>query len=107
MKRYIRSSNDTTEFNGRIFEKTDYYSYTDKGLCRNVAAGQICENRRPYRVAGNYNVYVNSFPSSALPYSVYLIADKTTGDVYRAEVPQGISDERTWMRELVEELKFS
>lgn len=98
---------DTIELNGREFAKTDYYSYVPEngGLCRNVAAGQISEHRRPYRVAGNYNIYIDSFPSAALPYSIYLVADKTTGIVYRLEVVQGVSDERQYIKELVQELK--
>ncbi len=98
---------DTFEFDGRVFEKTNYYSYVPEngGLCRNVAAGQISEHRRPYRVAGNYNLYIDSFPDAALPYSIYLVADKVSGDVYRTEVTQGMTDQRQYIRELVEELK--
>lgn len=108
MKRWIHASSDldSIEVNGRTFTKTEYYSYVPgEGLCRNVAAGQIPEHRRPYRVAGNYNLYIDSFPTAALPHSTYILADKTTGTVYQLEVMQGTSDERSYIRELIAELK--
>ena len=104
MKRYIRC-NSSINFDGTEFTKTNYYVYQDKDLYRNVKAGLIAEHRRPYRVAGNYNLYVDSFPSAALPYSKYYIADKTTGDVYQAEIIQGMSNQREYISNLVEYLK--
>lgn len=89
----------------RNFDKTDYYIFKDGSLYRNVAAGLIKENKRPYRVAGNYNIYVDSFPRAALPYSNYYIADKITGEVYRAEILQGMGDGKQFIQRLVEELK--
>lgn len=92
-------------FNGRTFEKTDYYKVVNGKLYRNVAAGLIVENRRPYRKAGSYDLYIDSFPNAALPYSNYYIADKESGSVYKSEVLQGMSDNRRYIKELVEYLK--
>lgn len=107
MKRMIRAAADTEtkDFNGRKFSKTDYFVYQDGALYRNVAAGLFKENMRPYRVSPNYNLYVMSFPGSAYAYSVYLIADKSSGEVWRLEVPQGHGNERQWIKELMEDLK--
>ena len=104
MKKYIRASKNI-EFGGTKFSKTDYYIYTDGKFCRNVAAGIIPEHRRPYRTANNYNLYVDSFPSAALPYSKYYIADKTTGEVYQAEIIQGLGNQKIFISRLVDYLK--
>lgn len=104
MKRYIRSST-SINFAGTNFTKTDYYIYQDRDLYRNVKAGLIPEHRRPYRVAGNYNLYIDSFPSAALPYSKYYIADKITGDVYQAEIIQGLNNQKQFIADLVDYLK--
>lgn len=90
---------------GRQFTYTDSYVFKDGAMFRNVAAGLIDDKRRPYRVAGNYNIYIDSFPTAALPYSTYYIADKETGCVYRTEVLQGMSDQRQYVKDLVEYLK--
>ena len=90
---------------GREFKKTDYYVFKDNAMHRNVAAGLIRENRRPYRLAGNYNLYIDSFPTVALPYSTYYVADKNSGEVYSCEVLHNTSDNKRFIKELVEELK--
>lgn len=72
---------------------------------RNVAAGLIPENRKPYRKAGNYNLYISSFSDVALPHSVYYIADKESGVVYKAEILHRMFDNRRYIKELVEYLK--
>lgn len=100
-----RNASNTMEFQGRIFTKTDYFKLVDGKMHRNVAAGLIPENRRPYRRAGNYDIYVDSFPTAALPYSNYYIANRLTGDVYRTEVIQGVSDNKQYLKDLVDELK--
>lgn len=92
-------------FDGRTFEETTYYKVIDGKLHRNVAAGLILENRKPYRKADRYDVYIDSFPNAALPYSNYYIADKESGVVYKAEVIQGITDNKRYIKELVEYLK--
>lgn len=96
---------DSISFGGRTFELSGYYRFVDGKMCRNVAAGLIPENRRPYRKAGRYNIYIDSFPDVALPYSTYYIADTVSGNVYAAEVLQGLSDNKTYIKNLVEELK--
>ena len=95
----------TLEILGRTYTLTNYYKFIDGSLHRNVVAGLIKENQKPYRVAGNYSLYVNSFPNSALPYSIYLIADKRTGNVYSLEVIHGMSNEKEYIKNLVQYLK--
>ena len=71
---------------GRKAEETNYFTYKDGALYRNVAAGQILDRRRATRNAGRFKIYVDSFPNAALPYSNYYIADTKTGKVYDMEV---------------------
>lgn len=89
-----------------IFEnakKTDYYTWKDGALYRNVAAGQFFDRKRPTRNAGKFKIFVDSFPNAALPYSVYLIANTETGEVFTMEVLHQTSFNR--LNDLVEELK--
>ena len=105
MKKYIKASTDSFQVDGYTFEKTNYYKLIDGAMHRNVAAGLIRENRRPFRVAGKYNVYIDSFPDAALPYSTYYVANKETGDVYTTEVLQYMGTGRRLIKELVNYLK--
>ena len=97
-------NNDKQTFNGREYTKSNYYIFKDGQLYRSVTAGQFPENRRPYRVAGDYNLYVDSFPNAALPYSKYYVANKKTGEVYQYEA-RSYGTEKEYISGLVEELK--
>ena len=97
-------NNDKQTFNGREYTKSNYYIFKDGQLYRNLPAGQFPENKRPYRVAGDYNLYVDSFPGAALPYSNYYVANKKTGEVYKYEA-HSYGTEREYISGLVEELK--
>lgn len=98
------ANTETISVAGSDFKKTDYFIFKDGKLYRNVAAGQIKEDIRPYRVAGNYNLYVISQRDVQLPHSTYLIADKRSGEVFEFErVLYGT--EREYVKALVEKLK--
>ncbi len=70
-----------------------------------AAAGEHPEENRVYRTAGRYKIFINSYPDAALPYSVLFIADSETGEVYRKDITQGISDFRRDLAELVDWLR--
>ena len=67
-------------------EETNGYEFKDGALYRNAVAGQFLDRTRATRNAGDYKIYIDSFPSAALPYSVYRIADTKTGKVYTFEL---------------------
>ena len=102
-------SNEITDsyiqFDRTTFNVESRYKFEDGKLCRNSTIGWQQENRRPYRVAGNFNIYIDSFPRAGLPYSKYYIADKLTGTVYSAEISQGFINSRVFNQELVDWLK--
>lgn len=101
----INISEDKIIYDNRTYTYTDSYIFEDGKLFYISANGQHCANQRAYRQAGDYALYIDSFPSAALPYSRYRIADKRTGRVYDAEVLQGMRDEKTHIKGLVAELK--
>lgn len=88
---------------GYTFKETNYYVFKDNSMFRNVAAGLIKENRRPYRKAGNFNLYIDSFTGAASPYSKYYIADKTSGKVYSAEILH-VGDSKRLIKTIVDTL---
>lgn len=83
-------------------KSTEGRYYKNGKLFWRAAAGDSAENTRVYRTAGRYKIYINSFPDAALPYSVLLIADTQTGQVYQREVTQGMGDFKRDLNELVE-----
>ena len=101
-----RSNADkSVTFNGRSYTESKYYILIDGKMYRHLPAGDFQENRRPYRKAGNYDIYIDSFPRASLPYSKYYIADKAAKVVYETEITQGTSNEKEYLKQLVEELK--
>ena len=81
---------------------TSYYIFKNGKLGWRAAAGDQFDNQRPYRTAGRYKIYLNSFRDAQLPQSTLLIADTETGIVYKREVLHNISDFRRDIAELVE-----
>ena len=84
-------------------KRTNYYTFKDGALYRNVAAGQVLDRKRATRNAVKFKIFVDSFPNAALPYSMYYIANTETGEVFKLEVLHGTSHNR--LNDLVEELK--
>ena len=98
-------TDDHILFQHRTFNVYDYYRFIDGKLCVKLPEGWRVEPKRVYRIAGNFNIYIDSFPNAGLPYSMYYIADRSTGIVYRAQVTQGLGNERAFLRDLVDWLK--
>ena len=82
------------------------YTYDNGKLYRDSAKGKIIQEDKAYRRAGNYMIYLRSFPNAAYPYSRILIADAQSGDVYEGEMPHGFNNRRD-ISELVEYLKLN
>lgn len=64
-------------------------NFGDKFTFRNVeysAYNSEPYSKRPYRKAGDYDIYVDSFRDVAYPYSYIYIKDKGTDKIWRAEV---------------------
>lgn len=64
--------------------------------------GEHFDNQRPYRNAGRYKIYIDSFGGAQLPQSKVFIADTQTGTVYQTSVIHGTGDFRRDISELVE-----
>lgn len=96
---------DYLEYGGRRYDYTNSQVFKNGKLHRVAAAGIFEDNTKVYRKMGNYNLYIWSFPDAALPYSIYFIANKNNGKVYRCEVIQGMGDEKRYIKEMVEYFK--
>lgn len=83
-------------------EPTTYYIFKNGKLGWRAIAGDQFDNQRPYRNAGRYKIYLNSFGGAQLPQSRLLVADTQTGVVYERTVHHGTSDFRRDIAELVE-----
>ena len=80
-------------------------TYKNGKMWYRAVAGEHPEDNRVYRNAGRYKIFINSFPSAALPYSILFLADSETGKIYREEITQGTSDFRSDLAELVDWLR--
>lgn len=83
-------------------EPTSYYIFKDGKLGWRSVNGEHFDNQRPYRNAGRYKIYVNSFGDAQLPQSSLLVADTQTGVVYKRTVHHGTSAFKRDIAELVE-----
>ena len=81
---------------------SNYYIFKNGKLGWRSVTGEHFDNQKPYRNAGRYKIYLNSFRDAQLPQSDLLIADTETGVVYKRSVTHGISDFRRDIAELVE-----
>ena len=79
-----------------------YYIFKDGKLGWRSINGEHFDNQKPYRNAGRYKIYINSFRGAQLPQSKLLIVDTETGVVYERSVTHGTSDFRRDIAELVE-----
>lgn len=84
---------------------TDTYVYRDNLLQVWTAAGLRKAGYRVYRLAGNYKIYINSFPNAALPYSTMYVADTEMGRVYVTELTHNTGGNKRDIDELVEWLR--
>lgn len=84
---------------------TDAYVYRDNLLQVWSNAGLRKTGYRVYRLAGNYKVYINSFPDAALPYSTMYVADTEMGRVYVTELTHNMGGNKRDIDELVEWLR--
>ena len=84
---------------------TDNYVYRDNLLQVWSAAGLRKTGYRVYRLAGNYKIYINSFPDAALPYSTMYVADTEMGKVYVTELTHNMGGNKRDIDELVEWLR--
>ena len=64
--------------------------------------GEHFDNQRPYRNAGRYKIYLDSFRGAQLPQSNVYIVDTQTGTVYRTNVIHGMGDFKRDISELIE-----
>ena len=79
-----------------------YYIFKNGKLGWRSINGEHFDNQKPYRNAGRYKIYINSFRDAQLPQSKLLIVDTETGVVYERSVTHGTSDFRRDIAELVE-----
>ena len=79
------------------------YTYENGKLYRDSVRGKMVQDDRGYRRAGNYIIYLRSFPNSALPYSRILVANTQSGEVYEGEMVHGFNNKRD-ITELVDYL---
>ena len=84
-------------------KETDGYVLKSDGLYRNANAGQFLDRSKATRNAGNFKIFVDSFPNAALPYSTYYIASKKDGKVYTMQITHGSIEGA--LDKIVEELK--
>lgn len=67
--------------------------------------GEHFDNQRPYRNAGRYKIYLDSFGGAQLPQSHLYIVDTETGTVYEKNIIHDMGDFRRDISELVEWFK--
>lgn len=100
----LNESSDALRILGISFSLDNAYSFEENSLIRNTASGKkVIERKRPYRVSKRYNLYIDSFPRAALPFSNYFVADKETGKVYRCgDVPLNMGYSESFIKPFVE-----
>lgn len=81
---------------------SNYYIFKNGKLGWRSVNGEHFDNQRPYRNAGRYKIYINSFGDAQLPQSKLLVVDTETGLVYTRSVLHNTSDFRRDIEELVE-----
>lgn len=79
-----------------------YHIYKDGKFGWKSVNGEHFDNQRPYRNAGRYKIYLDSFRGAQLPQSRLYIVDTETGIVYEKSIIHSTSDFRRDISELVE-----
>lgn len=84
---------------------SNYYIYRNGKLGWRSVNGEHTDNARPYRNAGRYKIYLDSYGDVQLPQSRLFVADTETGDVYERSIIHNMGDFKRDLTELIDWLR--